>query len=168
MKLWVAGRLYPLHDTNCFMESLDQRSFDLIARVRLVLETAGVPPSGCAKALSSVLGVAIGQAYRKLRGDNPFTLPQIEAIEKAYGVQLLAVPACTSAAKTVRAWTDALFEIGGRELPCRIVLGSARKASNNRYAAFLQRGQWYVMLSDEYDGTDPLFDIDVMQLSITR
>jgi hypothetical protein len=73
------------------MDSLEQRRVDLIVTVRRTLIDAGVPAHGCAKALSTVLGVAIAQAYRKLNGTSVFTFPQIEAIEQEYGVQLLTV-----------------------------------------------------------------------------
>jgi hypothetical protein len=58
------------------MDSIEQRRVDLITKVKSALADAGVPPAGYAKALSSVIGVAITQAYRKLSGASAFTFPQ--------------------------------------------------------------------------------------------
>lgn len=149
-----------------YMDTFEQRRMDLIARVKRVLVNAGVPETGWAKALSLAIGVAVAQAYRKLSGASVFTLPQIEAIELAYGVELLTVPLDSGPApiKTVRNWANAMFLVAGHELPCQVVLGSARKAVGHRFAAFLLRGKWFVCLPEEYSGTDPLFDVDLMRM----
>ncbi|UTY55886.1 helix-turn-helix domain-containing protein [Massilia sp. erpn] len=146
----------------------EQRRHDLITKVKLVLATVGVQPQAYAKALSSVIGVAIAQAYRKLNGASAFTLPQIEAIEIAYGVELLRVQldAVHPGVKGMQSWTKALFVLGSHRLPCQIRIGAARKVSRQRFAAFLRRGEWHVCLRSEYAGTEPLFAIDAMTMVI--
>jgi hypothetical protein len=148
------------------MDSVEQRRVDLIAKVRSTIMEAGVPAPGCAKALSSVLGIAIAQAYRKFSGASVFTLPQIEAIEQEYGVQLLVVPQDhrTLPAKSARGWTEATFVVEGRGIPCQVALGGARKAIGHRFVAFIIKGQWYIYLADEYSGKEPLFDVDAMHM----
>jgi hypothetical protein len=148
------------------MDSLERRRVELIAKVRTTLIDAGVPAHGCAKALSTVLGVAIAQAYRKLNGVSVFTFPQIEALEQEYGVQLLTVVQEPNAqpGRTSRSWIDATFVVEGRNIPCEITLGGARKAVGQRFVAFLLKGQWYVYLGDEYSGKEPLFDVEAMHM----
>lgn len=149
------------------MDSVEQRRVDLIAKVRATLIDAGVPASGCAKALSTVLDVAIAQAYRKLSGVSVFTFPQIEAIEQEYGVQLLTVVQGpnTQPGKTSRSRINATLVVEGRNIPCEVTLGGARKAVGRRFVAFLLKGQWYIYLADEYSGKEPLFDVEAMQMN---
>lgn len=148
------------------MDSVEQRRVELIAKVRTTLLEAGVPASGCAKALSSILGIAIAQAYRKFSGASVFTLPQIEAIELKYGVQLLTVPhePRTLSIKSHRSWTDATFVVEGRQMPCEVTLGGARKAGGHRFVALILKGQWYIYLADEYSGNEPLFDVEAVHM----
>lgn len=149
------------------MDSVEQRRVDLIAKVRATIMEAGVPAHGCAKALSTVLDIAIAQAYRKLSGASVFTLPQVEAIEQEYGVQLLIVPHDSRAQpfKNPGSWTDATFVVEGRQIPCHVSLGGARKAVGQRFVAFILKGQWYVYLAEEYLGKEPLFDVDAMRMT---
>ena len=128
---------------------------------------AGVPAQGCAKALSAVLGIAIAQGYRKLSGASVFTLPQIEAIENEYGVQLFVVPQELNVhtAKISRSWTDATFVVEGRRIPCQVSLGGARKSANHRFVGFILKGQWFIYLAEEYSGREPLFDVDAMRMA---
>lgn len=150
------------------MASIKQRRADLIARVKWVLANAGVPPISYAKALSSVIGVAIAQAYKKLSGASVFTLPQIEAIEFAYGVELLAVPQDPkqTPVRGSRNLTNATFVVAGHSLPCQIILGAARSTAGRRFAAFLHRGEWFVCLTIEYSGNAPLFEVEVLNMII--
>lgn len=149
------------------MESLEQRREDLIARVKRTLSSAAVTPAGYAKTLAKVLGISLPQAYRKLNGASVFTMPQIEAIESAYGIELLAVPSGEdkSALKGVRTFIEATFVVADYALPCQIILGTARKAPGHRYSAFLKRGQWYVCVPGDYAGSEPLFDVIALHLS---
>lgn len=149
------------------MDSVEQRRVELIAKVRATIMDAGVPASGCAKALSTVLGVAIAQAYRKFSGASVFTLPQIEAIEQEYGVQLLTVPQepRMHSVASHRSWTDATFVVEGRQIPCQVTLGGARKAVSHRFVAFILKGHWYIYLAEEYSGKEPLFDVDSMRMA---
>lgn len=149
------------------MDSVEQRRVDLIAKVRATIMEAGVPASGCARELSTVLGIAIAQAYRKFSGASVFTLPQIEAIEQKYGVQLLTVPQepRTHPLKSPRSWTDATFVVEGRQMPCQVALGGAKKALGHRFVAFILKGQWYIYLANEYSGKEPVFDVDAMRMA---
>jgi hypothetical protein len=161
------GRLYPLQVANYDMDTVEQRRSDLIARVRATLMEAGIPSSGCAKALSSVLGIAIAQAYRKFSGASVFTLPQIEAIEEKFGVQLLTVTQepGTQLVKGSRFWSDATFVVEGRTIPCRVAVGDAGKAPGHRFVAFILKGQWYVYLAEEYSGKEPVFNVAAIQIA---
>lgn len=151
------------------MDSVEQRRVDLIAKVRATLMDAGVPASGCAKALANVLDIAIAQAYRKFSGASVFTLPQIEAIEEKYGVQLLTVTqdSGTRPVKGSRFWSDATFVVEGRKIPCRVAVGAAGRAEGHRFVAFILKGQWYVYLAEEYSGKEPVFDVDAIQMATT-
>jgi len=160
--------LYTLQVINIMdMDKLEQRRIDLIAAVRTVLANAGTKPHACAKELSNVLGIAIAQAYRKLNGSSVFTLPQIEAIELAYGVELLTVQVAPEQLPAeLRNWTSATLLVGHYTLPCEIAVGSSRRASSARYAAFLLRGEWFVCLPQVHSGSEPLFDVDEMRMKI--
>lgn len=149
------------------MDSVEQRRVDLIAKVRTTLIEAGVPASKCAKALSTVLGIAIAQAYRKLNGASVFTFPQVEAIEREYGVQLLLVPQepSTQPVRPSRSWINATFVVEGRTIPCHASLGGGRKSPDQRFVAFILKGQWYIYLADEYSGREPLFDVEEMHMT---
>jgi hypothetical protein len=147
------------------MDSVEQRRVDLIAKVRTTIMEAGVPTHGCAKALSTVLGIAIAQAYRKLSGASVFTFPQVEAIEHEYEVQLLIVPQDPLAGKSSRSLTNATFVVEGRNIPCQVSLGGARKATGQRFVALILKGQWYIYLAEEYSGKEPLFDVEAMHMA---
>jgi len=151
------------------MDSVEQRREELIAKVRATLIDAGIPTSGCAKALSTVLDIAIAQAYRKFSGASVFTFPQIEAIEEKYGVQLLTVTQDpgTQSVKGSRFWSDATFVVDGRQIPCRVALGAAGRVQGHRFVAFILKGRWYVYLAEEYSGKEPVFDVDAIQIATT-
>ena len=160
------GRLYPLH---CFkypsMETLTKRRVDCVTKVKMVLAAAGVPPGAYAKTLAGVTGVAIAQAYRKLSCASPFTLPQIEAFEQAYGVQLVEVRFDDlDCVKYSRPWTEAVFAIAGHKLPCRALIDSAQKLASPRYVAYLVRGEWHICLGEEYARNGPVFDVEELRL----
>ena len=160
--------LYTLQVINTTdMDKLEQRRIDLIAAVRTVLANAGIKPPACAKELSNVLGIAIAQAYRKLNGSSVFTLPQIEAIEQRYGVELLAVQVAPDQLPAeVRNWTGATLLIGQHKLPCDIAVGSSRRTLSARYAAYLSRGEWFVCMPHEHSTNEPLFDVDEMRMTV--
>jgi hypothetical protein len=149
------------------MDSVEQRREDLIARVKGALSSTGVTPAGYAKTLSNVLSISLPQAYRKLNGVSVFTMPQIEAIESAYGIELMVVPSGEDERipKGVRTFIEATFAIGDYALPCQIILGTARKAPGHRFSAFLKRGQWYVCVPGDYAGSEPLFDVLALHLN---
>lgn len=151
------------------MDSLEKRRRDLVVQVKRVLAAAGVPASGYAKTLSLVLGVASAQAYRKLSGASVFTLPQIEALETHFGVELLTVVPSSDKTfvKGISDWTDATFRVAGHALACKVQLGNARRGSAHRFAAYLLRGEWFVCLPVECDDTYPLFDVTAMDMVTT-
>lgn len=147
------------------MNKLNQRRADLVTKVKMVLAGAGVPPGAYAKTLASVIGVAIAQAYRKLSGVSPFTLPQLEAFELAYGVQLVEVRFDDlGEVKNFRPWTEATLTIAGHELPCRAQIASAQKLERPRYVAFLVRGEWRICIPEEHVSDGPVFDVDDITL----
>jgi len=147
------------------MDPMMKRRADCVTKVKMVLAGAGVPPRAYAKTLSGVIGVAIAQAYRKLSGVSPFTLPQLEAIELAYGVQLIEVRLDDLATtKSFRPWTDASFMVAGHRLPCRALIESAQKLATPRYIAFLVRGEWQICLAEEHVGNGPVFDVEELAL----
>jgi hypothetical protein len=147
------------------MNKLTQRRADLVTKVKMVLARAGVPPGAYAKTLAGVIGVAIAQAYRKLSGASPFTLPQLEAFEQAYGVQVIEVMLDDlTEVKSFRPWTDATFLIAGHKLPCRALVESAQKLANPLYLAFLIKGEWQICLAEEHVVDGPVFDVDELTL----
>lgn len=147
------------------MNKLTQRRADFVTKVKSVLASAGVPPGAYARTLAGVIGVAIAQAYRKLSGASPFTLPQLEAFELAYGVELIKVLLDDEQeANALRPWTEASLVINGHTLPCHALIGSAQKLARPRYVAFLFRGEWRICLTEEHDGDGPVFDVDELVL----
>ena len=147
------------------MDTMAKRRVDFVTKVKMVLAAAGVPQGAYAKTLAGVIGVAIAQAYRKLSGASPFTLPQLEAFEMAYGVQLIEVRLDDlGAAKSLRPWTEASFVVAGHKLPCRALIGSAQKSASPRYLAFLVRGEWQICLAKDHAGKGPVFDVEELTL----
>jgi hypothetical protein len=147
------------------MDAMMKRRADCVTKVKMVLAGAGVPPRAHAKTLAAVIGVAIAQAYRKLSGASPFTLPQLEAFELAYGVQLVEVRLDDLATvKSFRKWTDASFVVAGHKLPCRALIESAQKSASPRYVAYLVRGEWQICLAEEHLGNGPVFDVEELAL----
>lgn len=147
------------------MDKLTQRRADFVTKVKMVLARAGVPQGAYAKTLAGVIGVAIAQAYRKLSGASPFTVPQLEAFELAYGVQVIEVRLDDlTEVKSFRPWTDATFMVGGHKLPCRALIGSAQKQAKPLYVAFLVRGGWQICLAEEHVADGPVFDVDELAL----
>jgi hypothetical protein len=147
------------------MDKLMQRRADCVTKVKMVLACAGVPQRAYAKTLAPVIGVAIAQAYKKLSGASPFTMPQLEAIELAYGVQLIEVRLDDlDTARNFRAWTDASLVIAGHTLPCRALVGGTQKLASPRYVAFLIRGAWQICLAEDHVPDGPVFDVDALTL----
>lgn len=147
------------------MNKLRQRRADCVTKVKMVLARAGVPPGAYAKTLAGVIGVAIAQAYRKLSGASPFTLPQLEAFELAYGVQMIEIRLDDlTEVKSFRPLTDATFIVAGHKLPCLALIGSAQKLDNPIYIAFLVRGEWQIRLAEEHVANGPVFDVDELML----
>lgn len=147
------------------MDTITTRREDLVTKVKLVLAGAGVPQRMYAKTLAGVIGVAIAQAYRKLSGASPFTLPQLEAFELVYGVQLLEVRLDDVATvRSIRPWTEASLIVAGHRLPCRARVGGAQKLETPRYIAFLVRGEWQICLAKEHVRDGPVFDVDELAL----
>jgi hypothetical protein len=151
------------------MDNAKQIRLELSSRVKQVLKGAGVSKEAFAKTLCRVLGLGEAQAYRKLRAEADYTLPQIAAIENEFQVQILEFAddnSCTTT-RDFLAWIAADLAIGGKNFSCRIVVGKALRHPPRRvFAAFLLRGKWSVCLPEECMTNVPLFEIDHLELDV--
>lgn len=141
-----------------------RRRAELAARVKIVLTEAGIGRRSHARALCEILDIARTQAYGKLNGEVDFTLPQVAAIEKKFGVELLHVVAASNEDapdRSLRQWVNALLLIGDRTVRCHIILGAAwHDPGRHSLAGYLDRGQWMVCLFDAAPAETPLFEVN--------
>lgn len=140
--------------------------------IKAVLVSENVPKAAHAKTLSTLLGISVPHAYRKLSGAAEFTFAQVELIEATYDVTILVIaPEVRTLAVSPsrrQVITDACLIVGDRRMSCRIRLGSAvRGRPVGRYAAHLDRGIWNVFLVEDSTKFSPLFEIDQLELDTT-
>jgi glutathione S-transferase len=151
------------------MLTLEKRRQFLADKVKVVLAEAQIAPSLMAKELARILDIGISQAYRKLNGHTDYTLPQVSAIETAFGVELLHVfESGTMQAKVLGRgrWTPADLAVGLQVVRCNIIVGLAwREPARRAFAAYVARGQWRVCPAGEYTGSEPLFEVDELNYS---
>lgn len=151
------------------MLTLEKRREFLAKKVKVVLAEAQIAPSLMAKELARILDIGISQAYRKLNGHTDYTLPQVSAIEAAFGVELLQVfESGTMQAKVLGRdrWTPADLAVGVQVVRCNIIVGLAwREPARRAFAAYVARGQWHVCPAGAYAGTEPLFEVDELNYS---
>lgn len=146
------------------MLTLETRRRLLANKVKVVFADAKIAPHLMAKELAKVLGIGISQAYRKLNGHTDYTLPQVSAIEAAFGVELLCVfESGTVQAKVLgrKRWTPADLAVGVQMVRCNIIVGLAwREPARRAFAAYVARGQWHVCPAGKHTGLEPLFEVD--------
>jgi len=151
------------------MLTLETRRRLLAKKVKVVLAEAQIAPSLMAKELARVLDIGISQAYRKLNGHSDYTLPQVSAIETAFGVELLHVfESGTMQSKVLGRdrWTPADLAVGVQVIRCNIIVGLAwREPARRAFAAYVARGQWSVCPAGAYTGDGPLFEVDELHYS---
>lgn len=121
------------------MQSADNMydSAALADSVRALMERRGIAKRRQCKELTHILQLSFSQAHRKLTGISPWTLDQLRRISDHFNEPLsmldtVANPGATSSARgdgdhggsAGTVLHDALFVVGGRELPCSAWIGA--------------------------------------------
>ncbi|MBI3310572.1 MAG: histidine kinase [Serratia liquefaciens] len=121
-------------------------------RVRELFVHYGIGKRQHAKELSRILDLSFSHAHRKLKGQSPWTLEQINHVATALGETPAAI-VDTGAEHDVSAQTiarDAIFYVGGAELACVAYVGHELVGGRTaEYVALQQAGQWGVYRADD-------------------
>ncbi|MHA7849052.1 helix-turn-helix domain-containing protein [Serratia sp. D1N4] len=127
-------------------------SQSIAGKVRELFLHHGVGKRQQAKELSRILDLSFSHAHRKLKGQSPWTLEQINRVAVALGENLAAIvdilPENDVLAQTMV--QDAIFSVAGVELPCIGHIGD--ELAGGRLAEFValqQEGQWRIYRADE-------------------
>ncbi|CAI1144802.1 helix-turn-helix domain-containing protein [Serratia liquefaciens] len=121
-------------------------------RVRELFVHYGIGKRQHAKELSRILDLSFSHAHRKLKGQSPWTLEQINDVAAALGETPAAI-VDTGAEHDVSAQTiarDAIFYVGGVELACVGYIGHELIGGRTaEYVALQQAGQWGIYRADD-------------------
>lgn len=140
--------------------------------MRAVMSRAGIRKVEHAKTLSSIIGVSVPQAYKKLNGGSDMTLPQIDAFNRAFEVQVLSTSVISPdhpLDKSTSVIKGAYFIVGpGRmDVSCTIVVGvQLRSDYANRFAAFRSEGTWFVDEVAACPGNAALYEIEKLTINL--
>lgn len=147
------------------MQSADNMydSAALADSVRALMERRGIPKRRQCKELTHILQLSFSQAHRKLTGISPWTLDQLRKISDHFHEPLSMLNTVAGpgpgngSGSDVRgdgdhggsAGTvlhDALFVVGGRELPCSAWIGApVSQQYRADFVALEQEGLWRVL-----------------------
>lgn len=107
----------------------------------VLLEQHGVPERRRSKTVSEVLGLSYHAAHRRMIGDTPWNLEDLQALAISFGSSL---PDLFQALHDSRAVT-ATFVSGAFQSPCRLWLGEAlNPEAATRLVAWQDGGAWLV------------------------
>ncbi|CAI1185132.1 helix-turn-helix domain-containing protein [Serratia quinivorans] len=112
-------------------------------RVRELFVHYGIGKRQHAKELSRILDLSFSHAHRKLKGQSPWTLEQINNVAAALGETPAAI-VDTGTENDISAQTmvrDAIFYVGGVELACVAYIGHELVGGrSSEYVALQQAG----------------------------
>ncbi|MBF1996067.1 helix-turn-helix domain-containing protein [Serratia symbiotica] len=127
-------------------------SQSIAKRVRELFLHHGLAKRQHAKELSRILDLSFSHAHRKLKGQSPWTLEQINRVAAALGETPAAI-ADMGAEHDMPQQTmaqDAIFFVAGVEIPCVGYIGDELMAGQwLEFVALRVERQWYIYCADD-------------------
>ncbi|MEB7887275.1 helix-turn-helix domain-containing protein [Serratia fonticola] len=127
-------------------------SQSIAGKVRELFLQHGIGKRQHAKELSRILDLSFSHAHRKLKGQSPWTLEQINSVALALGETPASIvdilPESEPVGSTVA--QDAIFSVAGVALPCVAHISSELMGSKQaEFVGLQQDGQWSVYRAGE-------------------
>ncbi|WP_422527481.1 helix-turn-helix domain-containing protein [Serratia fonticola] len=127
-------------------------SQSIAGKVRELFLQHGIGKRQHAKELSRILDLSFSHAHRKLKGQSPWTLEQINSVALALGETPASIvdilPESESVGSTVA--QDAIFSVAGVALSCVAHISSELVGSKQaEFVGLQQEGQWIVYRANE-------------------
>jgi CheY-like chemotaxis protein len=127
-------------------------SQSIAGKVRELFLQHGIGKRQHAKELSRILDLSFSHAHRKLKGQSPWTLEQINSVALALGETPASIvdilPESEPVGSTVA--QDAIFSVAGVALPCVAHISSELLGSKQaEFVGLQQDGQWIVYRASE-------------------
>ncbi|EFE97280.1 helix-turn-helix domain-containing protein [Serratia odorifera] len=121
-------------------------------RVRALFLHHGIGKRQQAKELSRILALSFSHAHRKLKGQSPWTLEQINSVAAALDETPAAIVDMNvdsdAPAQTIA--RDAIFSVAGVELPCVAYIGHELNGGRlSDYVALQHDDQWVIYRVDD-------------------
>jgi CheY-like chemotaxis protein len=125
--------------------------------IQALLERHGVPERKRLMVLESAIGVAYQQVRRRMMGDTPWTVEDLQRISAHFGEPVFRL---LGALIEEQPGEPAVLRMGGTQVPCSIWLGPAGAAGVGPFVAVRTPApaSWSVVLADEA-GEQPTFPI---------
>lgn len=127
-------------------------SQSIAGKVRELFLHHGIGKRQHAKELSRILDLSFSHAHRKLKGQSPWTLEQINSVAVALGETPAAIVDILSESDPLEKAMvqNAIFLIAGVALPCVAHIGHELVGGRlAEYVALQQDEQWVIYLADE-------------------
>ncbi len=122
-------------------------------RVRELFLHHGIGKRQHAKELSRILALSFSHAHRKLKGQSPWTLEQINGVAAALGEPAAAIVDLSAehdATLPQAMACDAIFSVGGVDIPCEAYIGHELSgARSSEFVALQQDERWFIYRAQE-------------------
>ncbi|AHG20075.1 histidine kinase [Chania multitudinisentens RB-25] len=135
-------------------------------KVRELFSHHGIGKRQQAKELSRILELSFSHAHRKLKGQSPWTLEQINKVAAALGEPPAAIADIfpENGVVTQSMAQDAIFWIAGTQLPCVGYIGAElAEGQFVEFVALQQEGNWMIYRASEAPA-GPHFCVDLIEL----
>lgn len=121
-------------------------------RVRELFLHYGIGKRQHARELSRILDLSFSHAHRKLKGQSPWTLEQINSVAAALGETPAAIADLSAEHETTEPnmARDAIFFVAGVAIPCVGHIGDELSAGRPaEFVALRVEGQWHIYRAEE-------------------
>lgn len=135
-------------------------------RVRELFLHYGIGKRQHARELSRILDLSFSHAHRKLKGQSPWTLEQINSVAAALGETPAAIADLSAEHETPEPnmARDAIFVVAGVAIPCVGHIGDELPAGRPaEFVALRVEGQWYIYRTDEAPA-GPRYGVDLIEI----
>lgn len=133
-------------------------------RVRELFLHYGIGKRQHARELSRILDLSFSHAHRKLKGQSPWTLEQINSVAAALGETPAAIADLSAEHETPEPnmARDAIFVVAGVAIPCVGHIGDELPAGRPaEFVALRVEGQWHIYRTDEAPA-GPRYGVDLI------
>ncbi|HBV9083207.1 TPA: histidine kinase [Serratia marcescens] len=135
-------------------------------RVRELFLHYGIGKRQHARELSRILDLSFSHAHRKLKGQSPWTLEQINSVAAALGETPAAIADLSAEHETTEPnmARDAIFFVAGVAMPCVGHIGDELPAGRPaEFVALRVEGQWRIYRADEAPA-GPRYGVDLIEI----